>query len=476
MALPFNPRRQTENEQQTSAGPRYSVQWPTDRGAYRNNHFQLDQKPLEAFDAMTSSAVYAAVSVIAQDVARMNVNHLRELDSGAFTKLQSPIFDSFRRPNGYQSRSDFLLTLMLSILLDGNAYAWAPTDSAGRPLGLHPRAPASVQPSVDPDTGAVFYTMNVSEDDPISGLVSSRMVTVPAREMLHARIFCQRHPMLGESPLRAATYPVFHGRNIQRNQTELFAKRASPDGIISFKSGIKDGYARKLAAEWSARYAPGGPGGVAVLDQDASWHPTVMTAADAQLVEQYRLSVFDVARIYRIPAHMVGLTEDGGPQFNNAETLSRLYYNQCLGFWLEHFEAAIDHHFNLPSDERIEFDVEAALMRTDRMAHVDASAKAIQSALMTPNEARRQHHLGPLEGGDSLYLQRQMRPIDQPEEPEPAPMTEPAPEPAQEPAEDEEQSARAALERMQLASELGAARCKIAELQAQLADAEGQSA
>ncbi len=459
-------------ELEYAGGGVYMVRWPSSAQAYSPNSFQKDEQPLEPFKAMESSSVYSAVSIISQDVSRSRIRHLEENPrDGSVEPLRSDLWRTLRRPNSYQSRGDYWLSFMMNILLDGNSYAYAPRDRNGRHSnGIHIRPSTAMQPQIDPDTGAIFYRMTIFEADPLRALFpNDRTVTVPARDVIHARIFCYEHPLLGMSPLRAATFPVFHGRNIQKQQTELFSRRATPDGIISVKGSLPKGYAEKLRDAWQAQYSPGGDGGIAVIPGDASWHPTMISAGDAQLVEQYRTAVFDVARIYRIPSHMIGLTEQGGPQFNNAETLSRLYYNQCLGFWFEHIEACLDHQFNLPPEQLLEFDFEASLMRTDFEARVKAATGAVQGGIFTPNEARRRWRLPRHELGDELYMQRQMQPIGTPPEPAPAPGG--GDDAATEELED--QVANLTRERLELSSDLGSAHQRIRALELELEAAAG---
>lgn len=465
-----------------------TVNWPTAASAYRPNNFQLASSPTAGFPAMTSSSVYAVVSVIAEDIARLKVHHKRSSEKNGAVRIKgSPIGQLMRRPNGYQSSSDFWLNLLMNLLLDGNGIAYTPRNRNGEVVSAHPIAPHASRPMIDPNTGALFYEISTPEIHPIRQVVREPTFTVPARDVLHIRLFPFDSPLIGLSPLRAATYPVIHGMNIQQQQTDLFANDGLPNAVLSFKQKIAPKYAKELADAWRDRYRIGGKRGLAVVDGDASFLPMNVTARDAQLVEQYRLTVFDVARIYRVPPHMMGLSEQGGPSFNNAETLSRNYYNQCLGFWIEHIESALDRHFNLPEDEVVEFDFESSLMRTNFLDTVDALTKAVQGGVMTPDEARGRWRLPTQEGGDALYLQRQMRRID---EPDPELVVAPAPAPPDPSVEarlqaageridqarrerdsERERAAGLALERMHLSAKLGSAESELATLRARLREA-----
>jgi phage portal protein BeeE len=129
---------------------------------------------------------------------------------------------------------------------------------------------------------------------------------------------------------------------------------------------------------------------------------------DAQLIESYKLTVADVARVFRVPLAIVG--ELGGATLNNTETLIRHWLSTGLGFMLEHIELAFDVLFELPEDEFVAFDVEY-LLRADFAARMDGLVKAVQGGVYSPNEARRKEGLPAVAHGEEPRVQAQVVPL-----------------------------------------------------------------
>jgi len=121
------------------------------------------------------------------------------------------------------------------------------------------------------------------------------------------------------------------------------------------------------------------------------------------------MSVEDVARVYRVPLFMLGSLEKA--TFRNVETLQRMFIAQSLGFYLEHFEAALASFLRLPPGERVEWDVERGMLRADFAARIAAYAKGIQGGVYAPNEVRAREGLPPVDGGDVVRVQAQNVPL-----------------------------------------------------------------
>jgi hypothetical protein len=133
-----------------------------------------------------------------------------------------------------------------------------------------------------------------------------------------------------------------------------------------------------------------------------------MTAQDAGILDAYKLTAHDIARVFRIPLSLVGEME--GATFSNAETLIRFWLSTGLGFAIKHIEDAFTGFFGLPRNEQLEFDTEV-LLRTDTPARLDALSKAVLGGIYTPNEARRFEGLPAKAYGDEPRMQRQVVPL-----------------------------------------------------------------
>jgi HK97 family phage portal protein len=411
------------------------------RESAMTNWWQRGFDKPSAREAMTNSAVYACVSVISQEIAKFDIRHWKQNPDGGRELVNGTVAAVLRNPNEYQTRSDFWLYMMGNLLLGGNAYAIAERDGRGAVVALHPRPHGSIAPYVAPD-GSVFYQVGGNAANELTPDLLENMV--PARDVLHIRLHCLSHWLIGVSPLVACAAALAGADAIQKNTAAFFTNMSRPGGILKTPKPLNPDAAARLKAQWEQGTSANFMGRTAVLDNDVSWQPLTISAQDAALVEQYKMGVHDVARVYRVPLWMIGDLEKAS--FHNVETLQRSFVVSTLGFYLEHLEDALEKFFRLGATEYVEFDVEGGLMRAETKDRFDAYAKALQSGILTPNEVRNIEDLPPIDGGDRAYMQAQMQPIDltaemveaelenlkNPPEPPPAPAL-PAPAPKDEP-------------------------------------------
>ena len=149
-------------------------------------------------------------------------------------------------------------------------------------------------------------------------------------------------------------------------------------------------------------------GAPAVLGEGLSWESMTMNAVDAQLIEQLRWSVEDVARAFRVPSFMLG--EMTKATFRNTEQLGQLYLQGCLGYHVEALEARLDADLALEDGTEVEFDL-SAILRSDSEARFTTYAKAIGAGVMTVNEVRAVEGFPPIAGGDVAFIQVQNVPL-----------------------------------------------------------------
>lgn len=125
---------------------------------------------------------------------------------------------------------------------------------------------------------------------------------------------------------------------------------------------------------------------------------------------------FDIARAFRVPLPLIGDLRNA--TYNNVEQLISSWLSTGLGFLLEHIELSFDKFFELPDNERVEFNAES-LLRTDFAGRIEGITKGIQGGLYTPNEGRAKEGLSSVENGDKPYMQQQMVELGyRPEQPE----------------------------------------------------------
>lgn len=354
-----------------------------------------------------NSAAEACVAAISQTVASMPLQHWRMLSNGGMELIKtSPAAKVLRKPNRYQSRADFILNLLRHELYDGNGVAVAER-KAGNIVGLHLVPSASATPHVAPN-GDVFYSVQsknyLMPSSPVDGMENYW----PAEDVLHVRMQTPRHPLIGESPIVAAALAVEAGNAIAGHMANFFSNMTRPSGYLRSPKLIKPEVAEALRAKWEEAYSKENSGRIAVLMDGLEWQGMSITSVDAQLIQSYKMTVADVARVFRVPLSIIG--ESGGQTYATTEALIRHWLSTGLGFVVEHLELALDALFDLPPDEFIAFDVES-LLRADFAARIDALTKGITGGLFAPNEARAKEGLAAAKDGDEPRLQAQVVPL-----------------------------------------------------------------
>jgi HK97 family phage portal protein len=357
--------------------------------------------------ALTYSAVFRCISLIASDIAKMRIKLVRLTDAGVWEETENPAFSPvLRKPNRWQTHIQFFANWVESKLVFGNAYILKERDARNVVTRLYVLDPQRVTVLVAPDS-SVYYELRT---DHLSGL-QTESVTVPASEIIHDRMNTFNHPLVGISPISACSLAAGQGLSIQQSSAKFFMNGGRPAGILTAPGFINEETAIRLKEQWDSNYGAGGSevGRTAVLGDGIEYKPIMMTAADAQLIEQLRFTAETVASAFGVPLYMIGVGPP--PTYNNIEALQGQYYAQCLQAHIEAIEVLLDEGLGLGpgfgNKLGVEFDLDG-LLRMDTATKVKAAADALKSGALAPNEARaRYFDLPPTEGGESPYLQIQ---------------------------------------------------------------------
>lgn len=364
-------------------------------GAWQRNVLSEDPRTVLAF-----SAVYACVALISGDVSKMRIVLRQKASDGTWPELEegSPFLPVLRKPNRYQTRVQFLQFWVASKLLRGNAYILKVRDARQLVRELHPLHPDSVTPLVTPD-GEVYYQI---APDNLSGV--TEQVIVPASEIIHDRMNCLWHPLVGVSPLFACNVTASQGVKIQRNSSRFFENMSRPSGHLSAPGRIEDVDVERIKKQFEERFGGDNLGRLLVTGSDLKYTPMTIAPDDAQMIEQLKWTAEDVARAFGVPGYKVGA--GARPALSNLGALQLDYYNDALQVHVEAIEVLIDEALDLGSRQMISLDVEA-LLRMDPQTRADIDDKRVKSGTLSPNEARAAYNLPPVEGGDTPYLQEQ---------------------------------------------------------------------
>lgn len=406
-------------------------------GNFPQNFFQQALTPGDIAD---SSVVFAAISANAQTVAITEPEHRRRAkEGGTEVVTTSAAARIFRRPNDYETRTQLMLNTVHELLSTGNAYWVGDRNNREEVESVHLLKKNHTRPYVDPETNAVFYGCSNS---PLFNLENAGFdFLIPARDVMHLRLYTPEHPLVGVTPIQYAAMAIESNNAITGNQAAFFRNMRRPSGILVSDQKFTAAQMRELRAAWDEQARGLNSGGVPILGGGLTWQSLGMNSQDAQLVEAYDMTVADIARAFRIPLPLIGDLRHS--TFNNAETLLAFWLATGLGFLLEHIEASLARFFNLPPGQFINFDTNK-LLRTDFAGRVDALTKGITGGLYSPNEARDREGLPPVADGWEPRLQAQVVPLSAAGKIEPAPAAPAAPAAGDQEGEEGEETDKAA--------------------------------
>ncbi len=398
----------------------YSIRFPDpSKSNWPFSGFQLDLKPAQA---QQFGPIYACVSIIAQEIAKLPVYHYRPNGNGGRDIVKTSAASRvLKKPNSYQSRSDFFLFLVSNLLYGGNGYAIATRNNRREIDELHPRQYNAMYPYINPDSGDVYYN-NASNPYNLSPGLET---LVPARDVLNVRMFTPQNPLIGQTPITAGCYSAGLGLAIERNGAAFFNNQARPSGFLKVPGKLSPEARVRIKDGWQEAYSKENQGKVGVMSDGADWQQITMSAQDADLVLQHKMTVEDIARIFRVPMFMLG--DLSNSSFNNVESSMRFFYQSTLSLYLGHIESALDSLFNLPPGDTIEFDFESNL-RTNFAERIKGLSEGVKGGIYKINEARNKENLQNIDGGENVFIQNQMQTVkDRAENTPLTPAAEPAP-------------------------------------------------
>ena len=430
--------------------------------------FQTDSPVINNDQVVRQPTVFACLTLIANDIGKLRPKLMEQVQR-IWSEITSPAFSPvLRKPNRWQTWQQFITQWVLSLLTEGNAYILKERDKRRVVVALYVLDPTRCRPLVS-ESGDIFYQL---QEDDLSG-VFEHLPAVPASEIIHDRINCLFHPLVGLSPIFACGLVATKGLKIEENATRFFANQSQPGGVLTAPAEIGDETAARLKAYFEEKFTGENAGKVAVLGDGLTYTPMTTNAVDAQLIEQLKWSAAQIAAVFHVPGYLVGA--ESVPPNNNIEALRIDYYSRCLQTLIEGIENSLDDGLGLlgpMADGRVlgvELDL-SGLLRMDTKTQVEVLKAASGGAFLKIDEARALFGLPAVEGGDTIYLQHQDYPIEMlakrepPDAAKPAPAPAPAPGDAPPPSQDDQ--ARAAADAAKAIAE--AARADVLRLAEQL--------
>lgn len=353
--------------------------------------------------SMQMTAVYSCVRILAEAVAGLPLHLYKYNESGgkeraAENQLYFLLHDE---PNPEMTSFVFRETLMTHLLLWGNAYAQLIRNGKGEVIALYPLMPNRM--TVDRDNkGRLYYQYWRGKDE--AKLSRGNIVILQPSDVLHIPGL-GFDGLVGYSPIAMAKNAVGMAIACEEYGAKFFANGATPGGILEHPGIVKD--PAKVRESWNAVYqGSSNAHRIAVLEEGMKYTPIGISPEQAQFLETRKFQINEIARIFRVPPHMVGDLEKSS--FSNIEQQSLEFVKYTLEPWLVRWEQAMVRSLLSKTEKEqyfIKFNVDG-LLRGDYESRMNGYATARQNGWMSANDIRQLENLDRIskkEGGD-LYL------------------------------------------------------------------------
>ena len=381
---------------------------PVDKAADAGYSFLFGRttsgKPVNERTAMQTTAVYACVRILAEAVASLPL-HVYEYQDDGGKKLvhDHPLYYLLHdEPNPEMTSFVFRETLMSHLLIWGNAYAQIIRDGAGRVLGLYPLLPDKMDVQRD-DRGNIYYVYSRNSDEnPMFKEYGD--IRLKAEDVLHIPGL-GFDGLIGYSPIAMAKNAVGMTLACEEYGASFFANGANPGGVLEHPGVLKD--PSKVRESWNSVYrGVNNAHKIAVLEEGMKYQQIGIPPEEAQFLETRKFQINEIARLYRIPPHMVGDLDKSS--FSNIEQQSLEFVKYTLDPWVIRWEQSLQRSLLLPGEKGkyfIKLNVDG-LLRGDYPSRMNGYAVGRQNGWFSANDIREMENMNPIpdEQGGNLYL------------------------------------------------------------------------
>ena len=344
--------------------------------------------------ALQTAIVYACVRVLSETIASLPFHTYKYTTNGKEKAIGHSIYHILHsEPNPEMTSFVFRETLMGHLLLWGNAYAQIIRDGRGRVIGLYPLLPNKM--IVNRNTqGQLYY--QYEKDGQTYILNRYEVLHIPGLGF---------DGLIGYSPIAMAKNAIGMAIATEEYGAKFFANGANPGGVLEHPGVVKD--PARIRESWNAVYqGSSNAHRVAVLEEGMKFQSIGIPPEQAQFLETRKFQINEIARIFRIPPHMVGDLEKSS--FSNIEQQSLEFVMYTLDPWVVRWEQAIQRALFSESEKRqyfVKFNVDG-LLRGDYGSRMNGYAVGRQNGWLSANDIRELEDMNrvPVELGGDLYL------------------------------------------------------------------------
>lgn len=341
-------------------------------------------------NALTFSAVYAAVRIISETIASIPLNVYQADGETRVKAVGHPVQALLAKaPNSVSSTFTFREAMASNLVLHGNAYAKIEMNAAGRPTALIPLNPMKVEVKVvDGEKVYVFDKKHTYLD----------------YEMLHF-VGLSFNGLTGKSPLSMAREAVAIGLAAQEYGARFYSNGANAGGVITAPGRLNTEVVKRLRESWNrAQSGNSNSHSTAILEEGMKYEKIGLDPEAAQFLQSRKFQVNEIARIFRIPPSYLADLENSSTRANTEQQAIQ-FVRDCITPYVRRMEVELNRKlFREDEPNLYAYFTMEGLMRGDQKARYEAYAVARNWGWLSVNDIRDLENLNPVEGGD-IYLQ-----------------------------------------------------------------------
>ena len=362
-------------------------------------------KAVNERSAMQMTAVYACVRVLSESIAGLPLHLFRynREGNGKMRDFNHPLAGLLHdAPNPEMTSFVFRETLMTHLLLWGNAFAQIIRNGRGQVVALYPLMPDRMEVCRD-GNGEIYYLYTKATDENPK-IKEYGTVRLRKENVMHIPGL-GFDGLVGYSPIAMAKNAIGMAIACEEFGAKFFANGASPSGVLEHPGTIKD--PQRVREAWQSQFGGSSNAGkVAVLEEGMKYSPIGISPDQAQFLETRKFQIDEIARIFRVPPHMIGDLEKS--TFSNIEQQSLEFVKYTLGPWVSRWEQAMSQSLLTPEERtryEIHFNVDG-LLRGDYESRMNGYAVGRQNGWLSAHDIRELGNMNriPEEEGGDLYL------------------------------------------------------------------------
>ncbi len=355
--------------------------------------------------ALTYSAVLSCVNVISDTIASIPLFVYEKNQETRSKARDHPLYEILHdKPNSEMTSASFRSMMQTHLLLWGNAYAEIQWGEDGYPKALWPLNPSTTIMEREPGTRRIRYRVS---------LPNGKQVVLPADNVLHL-VGLTLDGLTGLSPIGLAREAIGLGLSAEEFGSRFFGNNATPGGVLEHPKVLGKEAQNNLRSSWNEIHQGlENSHRLAILEEGMQYKQIGIPQKDAQFLETRKFQLEEIARIYRVPQHMIGIMDKA--TFSNIEHQDISYVKHTIRPWLVRWEQAMYRSLLTKVERRkylIEFNVDG-LLRGDIKTRYEGYHLAVNDGWMSGNDVRKLENMEPREGLDEYLINGNMTPVRQ---------------------------------------------------------------